>query len=110
MNTRTEPGAGLCPVVEHAFTLLGKKWSGMVVHVLGAGPRRFSDLLHEVSDLSPRILTQRLKELESEHIVTRTVLPESPVRVEYELTDKGRALLPIMAGIADWAHAWAEEG
>ena len=106
MNTRTESRAGLCPAVEHAFTLLGKKWSGMVVHVLGGGPRRFSDLLHEIPDLSPRILTLRLKELESESIVTRTVLPESPVRVEYALTEKGRALLPVMAGIANWAHAW----
>ena len=98
---------GLCPVVEDAFTLLGKKWTGLIIHVLGAGSRRFSDLLREITQLSPRILTQRLKELESAGIVEREVIPSTPVQVEYSLTEKGRQLIPLMKGIAEWAHEWA---
>jgi DNA-binding HxlR family transcriptional regulator len=98
--------AELCPVVEGAFGLIGKKWTGLIIHVLGTGPRRFSDILREISQLNPRILTQRLKELEAEGLVRRTVIPSTPVQVEYSLTEKGRQLIPLMKGIADWAHAW----
>ena len=98
----------LCPVVERAFSLLGKKWTGLIIHVLGTGPRRFSDILREIKELSPRVLTQRLKELECAGLVDRHVIASTPVRVEYSLKEKGQQLIPLMAGIAEWAHAWAE--
>jgi DNA-binding HxlR family transcriptional regulator len=109
MDVKIENETGLCPVVEGAFTLLGKKWTGLIVHVLGLGSRRFSDLLREITQLSPRILTQRLKELESVGIVERKVIPSTPVQVEYSLTAKGRQLIPLMKGIATWAQEWAEK-
>lgn len=99
---RVEPR--VCPSVEHAFAVVGKKWTGLIVHVLGGGPTRFSDLLNEVPQLSSRLLSSRLKELEAEGIVQREVIPDKPVRVEYSLTDKGKKLIPIMRSIAEWAH------
>jgi DNA-binding HxlR family transcriptional regulator len=108
VDNREVSETGLCPVVEGAFALIGKKWTGLIIHVLGSGPRRFSDILREIIDLSPRVLTQRLQELECAGLVARRVIPSTPVQVEYSLEDKGRALIPLMAGIAQWAHTWAE--
>jgi DNA-binding HxlR family transcriptional regulator len=108
MEQKIAAATGICPVVEGAFALIGKKWTGLIIHVLGAGPRRFSDLLREISQLNPRILTQRLKELEAEGLVRRVVIPSTPVQVEYSLTEKGRQLIPLMKGIAEWAHNWSD--
>lgn len=108
MNQQISDDTDLSPVVEDAFALIGKKWTGLLIHVLGAGAQRFSNILREISQLSPRILTQRLKELESEGLVKRTVIPSTPVQVEYSLTEKGRQLIPLMKGIADWAHTWSD--
>jgi DNA-binding HxlR family transcriptional regulator len=107
MNQQIGADTGLRPEVEDAFTLIGKKWTGLLIHVLGAGPQRFSEIMREISHLSPRILTQRLKELVREGLVARTVIPSTPVQVEYALTEKGRQLIPLMKGIADWAHRWS---
>ena len=107
MGDNVEREVGLCPVVERAFALLGKKWTGLIIHVLGTKERRFTDLLNEITDMSSRILAERLRELECEGIVKRVVIPETPVRIEYSLTEKGVALLPLMRGVADWAHEWA---
>ena len=109
MDQVEKSGRRVCPVIEHAFSLLGKKWTGLIVHVLAPGTRRFSEMLLEIPELSPRLLTQRLKELESEGIVARKVMPVSPVRVEYSLTEKGCSLIPIMQNVADWAYAWYEK-
>jgi DNA-binding HxlR family transcriptional regulator len=87
---------------------MGRKWIGLIVHVLAEGEKRFSELAGTVPGISSRILSQRLAELESDGLVTRTVIPESPVRVHYALTDKGMELRPILAGLADWAHRWGE--
>ena len=108
MNQQIGTDGNLSPAVEDAFTLIGKKWTGLLIHVLGDGPRRFSSILREISQLSPRILTQRLKELESEGLAKRTVIPSSPVQVEYRLTEKGRQLIPLMKGIAEWANTWSD--
>lgn len=93
-------------MVENAFELIGKKWTGLIIHVLGTRTYRFSDLLREIADLSPRMLTERLKELEEHGIVKRDVLATMPVQVEYSLTEKGRELVPLTRGIAEWAHVW----
>lgn len=99
----------ICPTVEYAFGMLGKKWTGLIIHVLGDAPTRFSELLKEVPSLSSRLLAERLRELECEGIVTRQVIPEKPVKVEYTLTEKGRSLIPIMQSLADWAYRWHED-
>jgi DNA-binding HxlR family transcriptional regulator len=86
---------------------MGRKWIGLIVHVLAEGEKRFSELAETVPGISARILSQRLAELESNGLVTRTVVPDSPVRVHYALTDKGMELRPVLSGLADWAHRWA---
>jgi len=86
--------------------IIGAKWTALLVHDLSEGPRRFSQLEHSCSGISPRTLAERLRELEHEGIVERHSYPESPPRVEYELTDKGRALLPIVREMRKFGHAW----
>ena len=70
------------------------------------GPLRFSEVKVLVVDLSDRLLSERMKELEAEQIVERRVIDDTPVRVEYALTDKGRALEPTVRSIKSWAHHW----
>jgi DNA-binding HxlR family transcriptional regulator len=97
----------LCPTVERAFEVLGRKWSGLIVRELSAGPRHFCELEQGIPAMSARMLTERIKELEAEGIVNRTVHTAAPVRVTYALTEKGRALIPVMRGIEAWAQTWA---
>jgi len=85
---------------------VGKRWTGAMLSVLLDGPLRFSEIKTLVPDLSDRLLSERLKELESEQIVERRVHDEPPVRVEYALTDKGRALEPAVRALQDWARRW----
>ena len=108
MKQTDETESKICPTIEHAFSILGKKWTGLIIHVLADGPIRFSELLKEVRSLSSRLLAQRLKELECEGILRREVIPEQPVKVEYTLSEKGRSLIPIMQSVADWAERWYE--
>ena len=96
----------LCPKFEAAFELLGKKWTGLIIHVLINGPQRFSDFQEVIPNLSPRMLTERLKELEEHGVVVRRVYPEMPVRIEYELTEKGRDLQTVMNEVQAWASKW----
>lgn len=70
------------------------------------GPKRFSDISNMIPQLSDRVLSERFKELESEGIVTRNVYPETPVRIEYELTEKGAALRGVMDEVQKWAETW----
>jgi DNA-binding HxlR family transcriptional regulator len=97
----------ICPSVEGAFNLLAHKWMGLVVHVLATGPRRFCELEREIPGVSARLLTERVKELENEGIITRSVSADRPVRVVYELTEKGRGLVPVVRGLAKWARSWS---
>jgi DNA-binding HxlR family transcriptional regulator len=76
--------------------ILGAKWTALLVHDLSEGPRRFSELEHSCAGISPRTLSERLRALEEEELVLRRSYAESPPRVEYELTVKGAALLPII--------------
>jgi DNA-binding HxlR family transcriptional regulator len=96
----------LCPKFEYAFGLLGKKWNGLIIRVLLNGPKRFSDLRDMIPEISDRMLTERFKELESEGIIKRSVYPEIPVKIEYELTDKGRELKSAMDEVQKWAEKW----
>ncbi|HYU72167.1 MAG TPA: winged helix-turn-helix transcriptional regulator [Ktedonobacteraceae bacterium] len=95
-----------CPRYEHAAQLLGKRWTGLLLDVLLEGPRRFCELTSLVEGLSDRVLSDRLRELETEGVVQRVVYPQIPVRVEYQLTEKGRALKPVVDAIHTWAQQW----
>ena len=98
--------AEICVAAQRAIELIGRRWTGAILLVLRGGTRRFGDIATAVPGLTDRMLSERLKELEAEGIVTRTVVPEMPVRVEYALTERGRALWPVLDAIAAWAHEW----
>ena len=97
-----------CPRYEHAIQILGKRWTGLLLDALMQGPKRFCELTALVEGLSDRVLSDRLRELEVEHVVKRVVYPQIPVRVEYELTEKGYALKPVVEAIHTWAQDWIE--
>lgn len=99
----------LCPKFEYAFHLLGKRWTGLIIYALLNGSKRFKDIADMIPHMSDRMLVERLKELEEEGIVVRKVYPEIPVRIEYELTEKGRALAPVMEKVQEWANQWIEQ-
>jgi DNA-binding HxlR family transcriptional regulator len=86
--------------------IIATKWTPLIVHDLSEGPRRFKELEFACPGISPRTLSERLDMLESEGVLIRRSYPESPPRVEYELTDKGRALLPIIREMRKFGHAW----
>jgi DNA-binding HxlR family transcriptional regulator len=86
--------------------IVGAKWTVLIVHDLSEGARRFTELEHSCQGISPRTLAERLRWLEAEGIVLRRSYAESPPRVEYELTEKGRALLPIIAEMRTFGHDW----
>ncbi|MEA2421443.1 MAG: hypothetical protein QOF55_542 [Thermoleophilaceae bacterium] len=108
--TTAETGDGgrpsCCSLYHRAIELVGKRWTGAILLVLLDGPLHFSGIRQLVPELSDRLLSERLKELEGEGIVKRRVLDGSPVRVEYSLTDKGRALEPTLGALKQWAHEY----
>jgi DNA-binding HxlR family transcriptional regulator len=84
--------------------IIGAKWTALLVHDLSEGPRRFSELEQSCAGISPRTLSERLRALETEGVVERRSYAESPPRVEYELTEKGAALLPIIEEMRRFGH------
>ncbi len=98
----------ICPRFEKAMRLLGQRWTGMIIYQLLNGPQRFCNIESAVG-VSGRVLSERLKDLESEGIVKRDVYPETPVRIEYSLTEKGLSLQPLMKEIENWSQTWVEK-
>jgi len=96
----------LCARFHRASELIGRRWTGAIIFVLLKSRCRFATLRTAIPEITDRMLSERLQELEQEGIVERTVVPETPVRVEYALTRKGRALASAMDAIAEWAHKW----
>ena len=98
-----------CSLYHRAVELIGKRWSGAILLVLLDGPLHFSGIRQLIPELSDRLLSERLKELEAEGIVQRRVLDGSPVRVEYSLTSKGEALEPAVRALKEWGREWLAE-
>ena len=98
--------APCCKHYHRAVELIGKRWTGAIVLVLLDGPLHFSGIRQLVPELSDRLLSERLKELEAEGVVERRVLDGSPVRVEYSLTEKGKALEPAVRALKEWGREW----
>src|SRR5215467_5405014 len=98
----------LCTKFHRASELIGRRWTGAIIYVLLRSRCRFATLRDAIPDITDRMLSERLQELEHEGIVERTVIPETPVRVEYALTRKGRALATAMDAIAEWSEKWSE--
>jgi len=110
-TTQGGPGAdasGCCPLYHEAIELIGRRWTGAIVAVLlqAERPMRFSAIAAAVPQLSDRLLSERVKELEARGVVARDVLPGTPVRVEYSLTPMGRSLAPALDELAQWARRW----
>src|SRR4030081_824852 len=92
-----------CRAVSEVLARVGDKWTVLVVSMLGDGPRRFNELRRALGSISQRMLTLTLRGLERDGLVTRTVFPTVPTRVDYELTDLGRSLLEPVKGLGAWA-------
>ena len=103
------PNDELCPRYQRAIDIVGKRWTCLILRVLLAGPRRFGQIEDVVGGLSARMLSERLKELEACGIVERRVYPQTPVRIEYCLTEKGLGLQRALDELQRWADAWADE-
>jgi DNA-binding HxlR family transcriptional regulator len=106
MRDRESPIEHICPRFHRAVELIGRRWTGAIIKILMDRPARFSELLEAIPGLHDRLLSERLKELETEGIVHRRVYPETPVRIEYELTAKGRDLQRAVAEVQRWAERW----
>jgi DNA-binding HxlR family transcriptional regulator len=98
----------MCPRYQRAIEILGKRWTGLIIRVLLGGPLRFNEIVSQLEVVSDRVLSERLKELEAEGVIERRVYPETPVRIEYQLSERGRALSPVVAAIEQWSHDWIE--
>lgn len=96
----------LCPRYQRAVEILGKRWTALIIRTLLVGPKRFTEMTGLIQGLSDRLLSERLKELEGCGIVERRVYPETPVRIEYALTEKGRELEQVVTAIQKWADCW----
>jgi DNA-binding HxlR family transcriptional regulator len=105
MKTEEVTGA-ICPNYHRAIELIGRRWTGAILLALSHGAERFCALTAAVPGLSDRLLSERLKELEMEGIVRRTVLPTTPVTITYQLTEKGDALRGVMDAVGQWAQEW----
>jgi DNA-binding HxlR family transcriptional regulator len=106
---REAPAVGCCPFYHEAVELVGRRWTGAILRVLMDGPLRFSEVSAAVPELSDRLLSERMKELESRGIVERTVIPGPPLKVEYELSRMGRELEPALSELHRWANRWLRQ-
>jgi DNA-binding HxlR family transcriptional regulator len=99
----------LCHRFHRAVELVGRRWNGAIIFLLLQDRARFAQLRAAIPGITDRMLAERLHELEAEGVIVRTVLPETPVRVEYALTKKGRALAGALGAIGQWAEKWLTE-
>ena len=98
-----DPQSPICQTISGLLQRIGDKWSLLVVQTLGAGSRRFNELRREIPSISQRMLTLTLRNLERDGLVSRTVTPTIPPRVDYELTELGQSLQKPICGLATWA-------
>jgi DNA-binding HxlR family transcriptional regulator len=96
----------VCVRFHTALELIGARWSGALIHMIFKGAHRYADLKAAIPGINDTMLARRLRELESAGLIERRVLPTSPVRVEYHLTEKGHELRPALDELVAWAHKW----
>lgn len=96
-----------CPV-ETTILIIGDKWKVLIIRDLMPGTRRFSELKRSVGNVSQKVLTEKLRDLEADGVITRTVYPEVPPKVEYSLTDLGRQLAPTLDAMAAWGWKYKD--
>jgi DNA-binding HxlR family transcriptional regulator len=106
VTSAQEQPTGVCPHFHATIELIGKRWTGAILSALIEGPQRFGELAGAVPGMSDRLLSRRLRELESEGLVGREVEAGSPVRVTYSLTEAGADLGPAISELKSWAKRW----
>jgi DNA-binding HxlR family transcriptional regulator len=104
-----DPSNPVCRTISTLLSRIGDKWTVLVVATLGDGPRRFNELRREIPSVSQRMLTLTLRNLERDGIVSRTVTPSIPPRVDYELTALGHSLLKPITALTEWALEHVEQ-
>ncbi|UQS85290.1 helix-turn-helix transcriptional regulator [Apilactobacillus apisilvae] len=102
---KSSTNCNLCPKFEKTFSILGKKWNGLIIETLLNGPQRFKNISNSIDKCSDRVLVERLKELEKDDIVARKTFKDSSL-IQYELTNRGKDLEPIMDEVHNWADKW----
>jgi len=107
--TGYETRSNCCPLYHEAVELVGRRWTGAILRVLMDGPLRFSEVAQSIPELSDRLLSERMKELESRGMVERTVISGPPLRVQYKLSKMGRELEPALSELQSWARRWLGE-
>ncbi|MFL6111463.1 MAG: winged helix-turn-helix transcriptional regulator [Catenulispora sp.] len=100
--------SSFCPRFHTAVEIIGRRWSGAILRAMLSGATRYTDIVDAVPKLSDRLLSERLKEFEAVGMVNRVVIPDTPVRIEYHLTQKGVELEPAFRELAEWAEKWIE--
>jgi len=106
VHTQSPPVSQVCSRFHRAIELIGSRWTGAILRTLLQGPTRYAYIKSAIPDITDRMLSERLRSLEAEDLVVRSVIPETPVRVEYELTKKGRELQDALIEIGNWAERW----
>ena len=96
----------VCSRFHRAIELIGSRWTGAILSTLLQGRTRYASIKAAIPDITDRMLSERLRSLETEDLVVRSVVPDTPVRVEYELTKKGRELQDALREIGNWAERW----
>jgi DNA-binding HxlR family transcriptional regulator len=99
--------SSICPRFEKAISLLSQRWTALVIYELLAGSQRFSAIQSSIG-ISGKVLSERLKDLEQQGIIERTVIPDTPVIIEYSLTEKGQSLEPVLNEVENWSRRWIE--
>jgi DNA-binding HxlR family transcriptional regulator len=107
LDEQTEPVArNLCPLYHEAVEMVGRRWTGAILRTLMDGPLRFSEIAAAIPELSDRLLSERVKELEARGLVVRSVIPGPPLRVRYSLSQMGQELEPALGELQRWARRW----
>ncbi|WP_314685719.1 helix-turn-helix domain-containing protein [uncultured Bifidobacterium sp.] len=99
-----------CPSFVAAMTIIGQRWSGLIIQALAKGCSSFTEISHFAEKLSDASLSRRLKQLEAEGLLVRTVTQDRPTRVRYTLTEAGKALAPVLNSLTDWGEHYVRHG
>ncbi|WP_082232285.1 winged helix-turn-helix transcriptional regulator [Halobacillus massiliensis] len=97
----------VCPRFERAIKILSQRWTGLIIHQLLDGSKRFKNIETAIG-ISGKVLSDRLKDMEQQGLIKREVFAETPVRIEYSLTEKGQSLTPIIKNIESWSQEWMD--
>jgi DNA-binding HxlR family transcriptional regulator len=108
-DVRPELDSAHCATYQEAVELVGRRWSGVILRAMLTGATRFGEIRDAIPELTDRMLSERLKELELRGVIERRVQPTTPVRISYHLTPKGEDLRGVVIGLQRWAQRWVDQ-